>query len=150
MKHLQPIIAASLFFMATLAGTGCKDGKGTGSFTANIGGESWSAIAPTGGKTGNRLTITGLSLDKQIVINIGGTATGTYDMSLVEGSINPLVYVPNVNQQGAQQTYLGASGTIEVTEVSDSRVSGTFNVTATNQSLAPIQITGEFTDIKYF
>lgn len=150
MKHLQPLIGASLFFALTLVGTGCKDGKGMGSFTASIDGESWSAIAPTGGKTGNRLTITGLSLDKQIVININGTGTGTYDMSVIEGSINPLVYIPNVNQQGAQQSYIGGSGSIVVTDVSESRVSGTFAVSATNASLTPISITGEFTDIKYF
>lgn len=147
MKYLPSIIIPSLFL--ALAITGCKDGKGTGSFTANIDGQSWSAIAPTGAKTGNRLTITGLSLDKQIVINIANTATGTYDMSLIEGSINPLVYVPNVNQQAAQ-SYLGASGTIEVTEINDSRVSGTFSVSATNTGLTPIAITGEFTDVKYF
>ncbi|MCG9912344.1 MAG: DUF6252 family protein [Flavobacteriales bacterium] len=129
---------------------GCNDGKGVGSFTATINGEAWTAIAPTGVKTGNRLTITGLSLNKQIVININGLTVGTYDMSVINGQINPLVYTPDVNAQGAQQTYAGVSGTIIVTDVSDSRVTGTFNVTASNAAMSIININGQFTDVKFF
>lgn len=149
MKHIITL-SLSLLILVGVTLSSCKDDKGLGSFTATIGGQSWSAIAPTGVKTGNRLTITGLSLDKQIVINISGTTVGSYDMSLIEGSIQPFVYTPNVSQQGAQQTYAGTSGTIEVTRIDDSRVSGTFSILAANTSMDIIQITGEFTDVKYF
>lgn len=130
--------------------TGCKDGKGIGSFTATINGETWTALAPTGVKTGNRITITGLSLSKQIVINIGGVTPGTYSMSLIEGQFQPLVYTPDVTQQGAQQTYTGTSGSIVVTDVTDGRITGTFSVTATNAQLSIIGISGQFTDLKFF
>lgn len=130
--------------------SGCKDGKGLGTFTANINGESWSAVAPTAAKTGNRITITGLSLDKQIVININGTSTGTYTMDVFSGSIQPFVYLPNVNQQGAQETYVGGSGNIVVTDINDTRLSGTFSITATNSTATSIGINGEFRDVKYF
>lgn len=130
--------------------TGCKDGKGIGSFTATINGETWTALAPTGVKTGNRITITGLSLSKQIVINIAGVTPGTYSMSLIEGQFQPLVYTPDVTQQGAQQTYTGTSGSIVVTDVTDGRITGTFSVTAANAQLSIIGISGQFTDLKFF
>ncbi len=138
------LLNALIFF------SGCKDGVGLGTFTADINGQSWSAVAPTGVKTGNRLTITGLSLNKQIVLNINGTAPGTYDMSVITGSIQPLVYTPDVTAQGAQQTYVGTGGSIVVTEVADSRVSGNFDVSAANGSLSVIAISGEFRNIKFF
>jgi hypothetical protein len=71
-------------------------------------------------------------------------------MSLLSGQIQPFVYTPNVNAQGAQQTYTGTGGSIVVTEVTDSRITGNFNVMAANASMDIISITGEFRDIKYF
>jgi len=139
-----------LLVCATLTLTSCKDGKGVGSFNANINGEEWTAMAPTGAKTGNRITVTGISLNKQIVINIAGTTTGTYNMNLINGSINPLVYTPDVNMQGAQQTFAGTSGSIIVTDINDTRLSGTFNVSASNSNMTIININGSFTDVRYF
>jgi len=152
MKLHKPFLIGAIAFGLGAFGfiSGCKDGKGIGSFTANINGDSWSAVAPTAAKTGGRITITGLSLDKQIVININGTSTGNYTMDVFGGSIQPFVYVPNVNQQGAQETYVGGSGNIVVTDISDTRISGTFSVTATNASATSIGINGEFKDVKYF
>lgn len=149
MKHIYSLSFIGLFLIS-LASTSCKDDKGLGSFTANINGESWTAIVPTGVKTGNRLTITGLSASKQIVINIGGTTAGSYDMSLIEGSINPFVYTPDINQQGAQQTYTGTSGSIDIDHVEDKRINGTFNINAVNANMDVINVTGIFTDVKFF
>jgi len=149
MKRIHSLSLIALFTLA-IASASCKDGKGIGSFSATVDGESWSALAPTGAKTGNRLTITGLSVDKQIVMNIGGTTVGTYDMTLIEGSIQPFIYTPSLTQSGAANTYVGTSGSIEITGIDESRVSGTFSLTATNQSLGPIGVSGTFTDIKYF
>jgi hypothetical protein len=149
MKKIFFLLPAAVVTMSATF-SGCKDGVGLGTFTADINGQSWSAVAPTGVKTGNRLTITGLSLNKQIVLNINGTAPGTYDMSVITGSIQPLVYTPDVTAQGAQQTYVGTGGSIAVTEVADSRVSGNFDVSATNGSLSVIAISGEFRNIKLF
>jgi hypothetical protein len=151
MKHIHSLSLVALFIIA-ITSSSCKDGDiGLGTFNATINGESWSALAPTGIKTGNRLTITGLSVDKQIVINVANAAPGTYDMSLIEGSINPLVYTPNVStQQGAQQTYAATGGNIIVTKVEDKRVSGTFNVSATNTSMGVININGDFANVKFF
>lgn len=146
MKKLS-FIAAVLLSSIAVVSTGCKD---IGTFTAVIDGQAWAAVAPTVAKTGDRITITGLSLDKQIVINIGGTTAGTYNMSLINGQIHPFVYTPDVNAQGAQQTYTGVGGSIVVTEISNSRITGSFNVTAANAAMDIISITGEFRDIKYF
>ncbi len=141
--------ALIFFFTAALLFTGCKKESVLGSFTADIDGQSWSALLPNGFKTGNRITITGLSLNKQIILNINGTAPGTYDMSLINGDIQPFVYTPDVTVQGAQQSYAGTSGSIVVTEVADSRLSGNFNVTASNGALDIISISGEFRNITF-
>lgn len=149
MKHIYSLSIIALFFV-TLLSTGCAEDKGLGSFSANINGEEWTAIAPTGVKTGNRLTITGISLNKQIIINIAGITPGNYDMSLIEGSINPFVYTPDINQQGAQQTYTGTSGTITVDRVEGSRLTGTFNINAVNSNMDVINVTGKFNNVKFF
>ena len=149
MKHIPTLVCIALLSIST-AFLGCKDDKGLGSFSANINGEQWTAIAPTGVKTGNRITITGISLNKQIIINIAGTTSGTYNMDLINGNINPFVYTPDINQQGAQQTYTGSSGSIIIDRIDDKRLSGTFNVSAVNVNLTVINVTGTFTDVRFF
>lgn len=150
MKKVSKFTGVILLFVMVMISSSCKDSKGLGEFTASIAGESWSALAPTGVKTGNRITITGLSMDKQVILNVGGITTGTYNMAVLQGNIQALTYTPNVNMQGAQETYVGTEGSITVTNVSDGRITGTFNFTAANASMSVINVKGEFTDVKYF
>jgi hypothetical protein len=116
----------------------------TGTFTANINGQSWNPPLPVAVRTGNRYTITAASSDKQMIFNIG-TSPGTYNMSLLEGQFQPFVYTPNLTN--TNEYYVGSAGTINLTSVNNNRLSGNFNITATSTSLGTINVSGSFTDI---
>lgn len=134
-----------LFFVlifAAVFSTGCN--TVTGTFTANINGQSWNPPLPVAVRTGNRYTITAASSDKQMIFNIG-TTPGTYDMSLLEGEFQPFVYTPNLTN--TNEYYVGSAGTINLTSVNNNHLSGDFNITATSTSLGTIQVSGSFTNI---
>lgn len=116
----------------------------TGTFTANINGQSWNPPLPVAVRTGNRYTITAASSDKQMIFNIG-TSPGTYNMSLLEGQFQPFVYTPNLTN--TNEYYVGSVGFINLTSVNNNRLSGNFNITATSTSLGTINVSGSFTDI---
>ncbi len=131
-----------IFSVALFAISGCN--SVTGTFTANINGQSWNPPLPVAVRTGNRYTITAASSDKQMIFNIG-TTTGSYDMSLLEGQFQPFVYTPNLSN--TNEYYIGSAGTINLTSVNNNRLSGDFNITATSTSLGTVTVSGSFSNI---
>ncbi|MCX7743027.1 MAG: hypothetical protein N2167_00535 [Flavobacteriales bacterium] len=133
-----------VFFLllAAMGSSGCD--TLTGTFTANINGQAWNPPLPVAVRTGNRYTITAASSDKQMIFNIG-TATGSYDMSLLEGQFQPFVYTPNLTN--TNEYYIGSAGTINLTSVANNRLTGNFNITATSTSLGTIIVSGSFSNI---
>lgn len=147
MKTVRLFSFVILLAALTVPNYSCETETLVGTFTATIGSESWSAIAPAAVKTGSRFTITGLSTNKQIIININGITAGNYTTDVFSGNIQPFVYTPDV--QTPQATYVGSSGTITVSSVTDNRISGSFNIIATNSVPENITITGNFTNVLY-
>lgn len=126
-----------------------SQGFGVGSFSATINNQTWIATAPFAVKTGNRFTITATNLNpaSTIVISINGIRPGDYGMTVFSNNIRPVVYTPDITKP--RDTFLGTYGTITLSEVTENRLSGSFNVIATNVNLQVISINGVFTDIIY-
>ncbi len=136
------------FFLTTSAFMfqGCDTSEILGTFTSQIDGTAWQAIAPAAVKAGGTFTITGLSADKQIVLHVGGIVNGEYDASVLVGNLNPVVYTPNIKQP--QTTFVSTGGKITITNVTDKKVSGQFNVDLQSTS-ATIKATGNFVNVNY-
>ncbi len=124
----------------------CDTSEVLGTFTAQIDGVAWQAIAPSAVKTGGRFTISGLSADKEIFLHVGGITAGDYDASVLVGSFNPVVYTPNIKQPAT--TFVSTGGKITLTNVTDKKVSGQFNVDMQSTS-STIKITGNFVNVNY-
>lgn len=124
----------------------CDTSEVLGTFTAQIDGVAWQAVAPAAVKTGGRFTITGLSADKEILLHVGGITAGDYDASVLVGSLNPVVYTPNIKQPAT--TFVSTGGKITLTNVTDKKVSGQFNVDMQSTS-STIKITGNFVNVNY-
>lgn len=135
------LVSASAFLFQ-----GCDTSEVLGTFTAQIDGTAWQAVAPAAVKAGGTFTITGLSADKQIVLHVGGITNGEYDASVLVGNLNPVVYTPNIKQP--QTTYVSTDGKITITNVTEKKVSGQFNVNMQGTS-STIKVTGNFVNVNY-
>lgn len=126
-----------------------SQGFGVGSFSATINNQPWVASAPFAVKTGNRFTISATNLNpaSTLIISINGIRPGDYSMTVFSTNIQPVVYTPDITKP--RDTFLGTFGTITLSEVTENRLSGSFNVIATNVNLQVISINGVFTDIIY-
>jgi len=125
----------------------CETEDLIGTFNATSGSENWSAVAPGAVKTGNRFTITGVTSTKSIVLNTNGISVGSYTMDVFSGNIQPFVYTPDLSTP--QTAYVGTAGSIVLSSVSSNRLSGSFNVTATNSQSQSMTVTGNFTNVLY-
>lgn len=136
-----------LYLMVTFSYFSCETESLIGTFTANIGGDNWIATAPGAVKTDSRFTITGIGNNQSIIININGITPGTYTTDVFSGNIQPVIYTPDLG--APQNSYFATSGTIIVDEVTDNRITGTFNVIVTNSLSQNISINGYFTNVIY-
>lgn len=135
------------FLLITFSNFSCESESLIGTFTANIGGDHWIATAPGAVKTDSRFTVTGIGNNKSIIININGTTPGTYTADVFSGNIQSVVYTPDLG--APQNSYFATSGSIEIDEVTDDRITGTFNVVVTNSLSQNISINGYFTNVIY-
>jgi len=136
----------TLIIVSTLVFTSCKKDNdpltGDGNMELVIDGDSWNAsLAVVANKSAeNIVTVTGSDSNAkqcQIII-LNCNAIGTYNLS-----------DPNIGRWTAglaqEQTYTTSvglgTGTVEITELSDTGISGTFHFSAKNTEIEQITIT---------
>jgi len=108
-----------------------------GSFTADINGTSWSAnTAVVATSNAGVLTVTGqytdnsgLSQQMQVVI-MQGAAVGTFNIALIGGQATGRYTTNSSSDPLDIKTYLATSGTLTITELSESSVKGTVSFDA--------------------
>lgn len=130
---------------AMVAFTGCTKEELIGTMTANIGGTQWTATAQAAVSVQNRVVITGSTASSSIILSPNGKTVGSYTTDVFSGNVQPFVYTPSLS--APQATYAGTGGSIVISSYSNNRLSGTFNVSATNSSTSSINISGEFKNI---
>lgn len=122
-------------------------GTGSGTLTLNYDGTSWNAsLAVVGVNTNGVVNVTGSDSQahQASVILYGATGPGTYEVTT--GLQNQLRWTEGLGQE---DTYVAngilGTGTIVVTELTDSKVVGTFSFTGYNTSGNSKEITdGQF------
>lgn len=152
MKTRNLILGMLLIFGVTFSS--CKKDSdsgtpstGSGTMTLSYDGTSWNAsLAVVGVNTNGLVNVTGSDSDahQASVILYGATGPGTYEVTM--GLQNQLRWTEGLGQD---DTYVAngilGSGTIKVTELTSSKVAGTFSFTGYNTSGGSKQITdGEF------
>jgi hypothetical protein len=131
--------------MGILALAGCELLIGT--FTASINNVAWEASVFGAVKNGSQYTITATKNNASIVITLPGTSVGTYNINPLDTTLDAVLYTPDYNN--TSNYYLSTQGVVDLTKVSEGRLTGTFNVWAKN-SVTPsdsIPITGQFSNI---
>ncbi len=118
-----------------------------GSFTASINNVSWQAGFSGAVKNGNQYIITATKDNSSLVITIPGITTGNYTINPFDTTLEALLYTPDVNMSA--NNYVSTQGTVELTTISQGRLTGTFSVWAKNSqtSTDSIPITGQFNNI---
>ncbi len=118
-----------------------------GDFTATIDGAAWESSTQLGRKEGDTLVIAGIKDGANISLAMPDQQ-GTTDMSFLFKGFAPFVYIPDTSD--ISNTFVGISGTITLSARSQTRASGSFNVSASNVNpLAPdtVAISGSFSNI---
>ena len=147
-----------LIFVSTIAFTSCKKTEdtgtpstGNGSLSLKHGGSSWNAsLAVQGVNTNGVISITGSdSQARQAAVTLFGvSATGTYKIS--QGSQHSLRWTEGL---ASEQTYVAngilGTGTIVITELSDSGIKGTFSFNGMNTNGASKSISEGAFDVKF-
>ncbi len=126
---------------------GGSPANSSGSISLVVDGSSWSAtLAVQGVNSNGVINVTGSdsNAEQAGVTLVGVTETGTYTISM--GSPHQLRWTEGLGQD---QTYVASgvvgSGTITITELSDSKVKGTFSFTGYNTDGNTKEITdGQF------
>ena len=110
-----------------------------GKMEADINGTKWKADLPAGTSSAIITIINGASLDKTALnLNINGDTTGIYNLDLLSASVQcGLTYTVQAVESLDTTTkiYTGTSGRVEITDKTDSRISGTFSFKASHISL---------------
>lgn len=144
--------------IAMILFTGCKkdddDNVVLTKMTANIDGKAWTSTTRVTVKNNTGFVITAQQISttlvtSSLVININGSTPGKYEVGL-SGNSCLATYMPNVST--ASDSYISATGSVELTEVntSDKTISGTFSFKCAKLSLLTVDITnGTFTKMKY-
>ncbi|MDR6966397.1 hypothetical protein J2X31_000390 [Flavobacterium arsenatis] len=154
LKKISILFLATVLSTAVISCSGDDDGNPTpptaleGQITANVGGANFTSITQgtTAVKvaTGGAFTITVQGTDLggrqlQLILNGVDATTGTYQISQ-EAAISAIGSYTEVNTTTfTSQTWAAPNGTddvsgsITITEISDTNIKGTFNFTARNQ-----------------
>jgi len=126
-----------------------------GSVTANIDGVDWKATTASqvGFKVGDsHMTVIANSNDGQtIFLYINGTTVGSYDLAALAGQTDVVCYYRETEEEGdGTSNYVSKTGTVEITEISENRVSGKFNFVGAKSLDETKTITeGVFTNVYY-
>lgn len=158
MKTMTKLILIA--FLATSILAGCsKDDDETepenntptgNSLTCKVDGTAWNAsLAVVATNTGGVLTVTGSDSNSgqcQIIL-FNPTGTGSYTLGGGMTNQSNGRWTEGVGQEDTYTTMLGqGSGSVEITELSDTKVKGTFSFTAKNSAGTDVSITeGSFT-----
>jgi len=116
-----------------------------GSMSLKVDGTSWTAsLAVVATNSGGLVTVTGSDSNAhqaQVTIyNVSGT--GTYQLGGSMTNPNMGRWTAGVNPEQTYTTSLGlGSGTVEITELTDTNVAGTFSFTAKNSNGDEVSIT---------
>jgi len=150
-KFLLVIVAISVAFFTTSCE---KDSNGNPVYKMNatIDGKQWSAISSAGILTNGSITITGVSLTgESVIINVQDVKVGTYTLSILPPSKQcGASYIASAIPTTAN-TFISTMGKVTLTKIDETNklVSGTFNFTLVNNTLAVKQIQGTFNDVSY-
>ncbi len=125
-----------------------------GKVTAKIDNVDWQATTANqvGYKVGDsKMTVLANSTDGQtIFLYINGTTVGTYDLAALSGDADAGCYYREKSEDDATSNYYSKSGTVETTEITENRVSGKFNFSASKSLDETKEITdGVFTNVYY-
>lgn len=143
------LLAVSVLFSFN----GCKKTSEEiiGSFSAKIGNVAWTSTLTTGAKYTDYITFFGTDLTgKKLLISIHATQTGTYTFSPLEGVAQTyaVYFVNKDDETDGTKKYLTSTGSVNVTALTDNRITGTFSFTAANSLNDIITITeGVFTNV---
>jgi hypothetical protein len=114
---------------------------------ATIDGKQWSAPMPIGVLSNGVLVVTGSSLTGELIaLTIYGDVAKSYTQSLL-----PLASYKASLTTTTADAFVSTSGTIVLTKIdaTNKLVSGTFNFTLVDNTLAVKQIQGTFNDVSY-
>lgn len=154
MKAITKMILIA--FVATAVLTGCSkdddetnepenNNPTTGAMTLKADGADWSAsLAVVASNEGGVLTVTGSDSNAHqaqvIIYNASGTGTYTLGGSITNQSNGR--WTVGLGQNDTYTTMVGqGQGTVEITEISDTGVKGTFSFTAKNGAGTEVSIT---------
>ena len=122
-----------------------------GTMSLKYGGTSWSATLNVQAiKSGQTIVITGTdSNSKQVQIQISrATSTGTYELTFGSGHTFRWTESTNPKDSFMANGTLG-SGTVIITELSDSKIAGTFSFTGISVGFTEREITDGKFDVKF-
>jgi len=135
---------------------GCKKDSNilTTKMSATIDGKNWNSTTRVTVKNSTGFIITAQQVSttlvtSSLVVRIGGFNTGTYNVIATNNTCLG-TYTPNI--ETATESYISATGTVNLTEVNtgDKTISGTFEFTCANLSLQTVSVaSGSFKDLKY-
>lgn len=157
-------VSIASFCLGVLMFVSCSKDSNTptllsASSSATIDGVAWSnplLVPPFAVKTSTGFTITmsGISsntVTSTLIVQLFGTTTGTYNVSLVSGGNKcTAVYTPSLLTP--TDTYASTVGKVSVTEINatNKTISGTFSFTCVNTGMISKKIeNGKFTNAKY-
>jgi len=105
-------------------------GAGTGTMSAVINGQSWSATVTSGTVTSGSISVLG-GVDAQYTLAIGWIDSGprTYVIGSDDAGFNARLSLPGSTLADWQASLNQGSGTMTITSQSSSRITGTFSFT---------------------
>jgi len=158
MKAITKLFFITILGAAVISGCNKKDDENaepdnntsTGTFTCKVNGTSWTAsLAVVATNSGGVLTVTGSDSNAgqcQVIIS-NPSGTGTYALGGSMTNQSNGRWTQGTGQEDTFTTMLGqGSGSVEITELSDTKVKGNFSFTAKNSAGTDVSITeGSFT-----
>jgi len=129
MRYTARIVLMGSLLAAAACGGDSTTGPGTtGAMSATIDGAHWtSSLGASATHSNGAFAVGGSNNDFTMAIGFADTGVGTYDI----GQLSPTNAI--LNQQGGAAwvaNVTGGSGSVTVTSVSATRITGTFNFTA--------------------
>jgi hypothetical protein len=126
----------------------CSKDSGGAFFSATIGGKKWEAVVRVTTHQNGTFLLTGTSIGGEVlIITLLQDQPGTYNLSMEELGFSAL-YKKSVNST-YQDSYVAVSGTVVLTEVTDDRVSGTFQMELTRLTENLHVESGKFGNLQY-
>jgi len=162
-KIMKTSIFAILFAMGILSACSDSDTEQIlGSFSATVNGSTWEASMIGSGAvfSDGNIVITGIKgglngeTSQSITLSVFGNVTGTYQLNPMTLTTQAaFTYATNLSSTATlADTYIGTTGTVTITEISDNKISGTFNFNSATAAVPPVSATitnGKFENLNY-